>query len=179
MNNQRTEGTGDRLQRKPGSTRRMQKNGIVATTKRRFKVTTQSKHNQPVAENVLKQNFAATAQNQVWVSDISSVWTREGWLYLTIVLALFSRQIVGWAMSPGGGQDIVVPALKQALLGRQPQPGGIFHADQGVLRTPAGHFQSCPLSSRSFREYERHREWLRSCGCCIIFPHIKNRAGVL
>jgi putative transposase len=79
--------------------RRMQKNGIAAKSKRRFKVTTQSKHNHPVAENVLQQNFAATAQNQVWVSDITYVWTREGWLYLAIVLDLFSRQIVGWALS--------------------------------------------------------------------------------
>jgi putative transposase len=112
--------------------RRMQKNGIAAKTKRRFKVTTQSKHKHPVAENVLKQNFGATAQNQVWVSDITYVWTREGWLYLAIVLDLFSRQIVGWAMSHCLGQEIVLQALRQALLRRGPVPGLIFHSDQGV-----------------------------------------------
>jgi putative transposase len=112
--------------------RRMQKNGIAAKTKRRFKVTTKSKHNHPVAENVLQQNFAATAQNQVWVSDITYVWTREGWLYLAIVLDLFSRQIVGWAMSHCLGQDMVLQALRQALLRRGPVPGLIFHSDQGV-----------------------------------------------
>jgi putative transposase len=112
--------------------RRMQKNGIAAKTKRRFKVTTKSKHNHPVAENVLQQNFAATAQNQVWVSDITYVWTREGWLYLAIVLDLFSRQVVGWAMSHCLGQDMVLQALRQALLRRGPVPGLIFHSDQGV-----------------------------------------------
>ena len=112
--------------------RRMQKNGIAAKTKRRFKVTTQSKHKHPVAENVLKRNFGATAQNQVWVSDITYVWTREGWLYLAIVLDLFSRQVVGWALSHCLGQDIVLQALRQARLRRGPVPGLIFHSDQGV-----------------------------------------------
>ena len=112
--------------------RRMQKNGIAAKTKRRFKVTTQSKHKHPVAENVLKRNFRATAQNQVWVSDITYVWTREGWLYLAIVLDLFSRQVVGWAMSHCLGQDMVLQALRQALVRRGPVPGLIFHSDQGV-----------------------------------------------
>ena len=112
--------------------RRMQKNGIAAKTKRRFKVTTQSRHKHPVAENVLKRNFGATAQNQVWVSDITYVWTREGWLYLAIVLDLFSRQVVGWALSHCLGQDIVLQALRQAQLRRGPVPGLIFHSDQGV-----------------------------------------------
>jgi len=112
--------------------RRMQKNGIAAKTKRRFKVTTQSKHKHPVAENVLKGNFGATAQNQVWVSDITYVWTREGWLYLAVVLDLFSRQVVGWAMSHCLGQDMVLQALRQAVLRRGPVPGLIFHSDQGV-----------------------------------------------
>ena len=112
--------------------RRMQKNGIAAKTKRRFKVTTQSKHKHPVAENVLQRNFGATAQNQVWVSDITYVWTREGWLYLAIVLDLFSRQVVGWAMNHCLGQDMVLQALRQALLQRGPVPGLIFHSDQGV-----------------------------------------------
>jgi len=112
--------------------RRMQKNGIAAKTKRRFKVTTQSKHKHPVAENVLKGNFGATAQNQVWVSDITYVWTPEGWLYLAVVRDLFSRQVVGWAMSHCLGQDMVLQALRQAVLRRGPVPGLIFHSDQGV-----------------------------------------------
>jgi transposase InsO family protein len=112
--------------------RRMQKNAIVAKTKRRFKVTTQSKHKHPVAENVLKQNFNAKSQNTIWVSDITYIWTREGWLYLAIVLDLFSRQIVGWSMSHCLGQEIVLQALRQALLRRKPGHGLIFHSDQGV-----------------------------------------------
>jgi len=112
--------------------RRMKKNGIAAKTKRRFKVTTQSKHKHPVAENALKQNFKTKAQNTIWLSDITYIWTREGWLYLAVVLDLFSRQIVGWSMSHSLGQEIVLQALRQALLNRGPVPGLIFHSDQGV-----------------------------------------------
>ena len=112
--------------------RRMRKNGIVAKTKRRFKVTTKSKHTHPIAENKLNQNFSAKGQNQVWVSDITYLWTREGWLYLAVVLDLFSRKIVGWSMSQSLGQEIVLQALSHALQRRHPAPGLIFHSDQGV-----------------------------------------------
>ena len=112
--------------------RRMRKNGIVAKTKRRFKVTTKSKHTHPIAENKLNQNFSAKGPNQVWVSDITYLWTREGWLYLAVVLDLFSRKIVGWSMSQSLGQEIVLQALGHALQRRHPAPGLIVHSDQGV-----------------------------------------------
>jgi len=111
---------------------RMRKNGIKAKTKKRFKVTTNSKHNHPIARNLLNQDFTAQSPDQVWASDITYIWTREGWLYLAVILDLFSRRIVGWAMSHRLGQDLVLNAFQQALWRRRPRHGIIFHSDQGV-----------------------------------------------
>ena len=112
--------------------RRMRINGIKAKTKKRFKVTTNSRHNHPVAENLLDQNFNAQRPNQVWASDITYIWTREGWMYLAVILDLFGRHIVGWAMDNHLGQQLVVNALQQAIWRRRPPKGVIFHSDQGV-----------------------------------------------
>ena len=112
--------------------RRMRINDLTAKTKKRFKVTTNSKHNHPVTENLLGQNFEAQRPNQVWVSDITYIWTHEGWLYLAVILDLFSRQIVGWAMSNRLGHELVLDAFKQAIWRRRPPSGVIFHSDQGV-----------------------------------------------
>ena len=112
--------------------RRMRINGIKAKTKKRFKVTTNSKHNHPVAENLLGQHFQAQRPNQVWASDITYIGTYEGWLYLAVIVDLFSRQIVGWAMDNHLGQELVLNALKQAIWRRRPPKGVIFHSDQGV-----------------------------------------------
>jgi len=112
--------------------RRMRINGIKAKTKKCFKVTTNSKHNHPVAENLLDQNFNVQRPNQVWASDITYIWTREGWMYLAVILDLFGRHIVGWAMDNHLGQELVVNALKQAIGRRRPPKGVIFHSDQGV-----------------------------------------------
>jgi len=111
---------------------RMRKNNIKAKTKKRFKVTTNSKHNHPIAPNLLNQDFTAQRPNQIWASDITYVWTREGWLYLAVILDLFSRRIVGWAMSNRLGQELVLNAFQQALWRRRPGHGIIFHSDQGV-----------------------------------------------
>ncbi len=111
---------------------RMRKNDIKAKTKKRFKVTTNSKHNHPIATNLLNQDFTAQHPNQIWASDITYIWTREGWLYLAVILDLFSRRIVGWAMSNRLGQELVLNAFQQALWRRRPGHGIIFHSDQGV-----------------------------------------------
>jgi len=111
---------------------RMRKNGIKAKTKKRFKVTTHAKHSHPVAENLLNQDFAAQRPDQIWVSDITYLWTREGWLYLAVILDLFSRKIVGWSMSHRLGQELVLNAFQQALWHRRPGSGIIFHSDRGV-----------------------------------------------
>jgi len=112
--------------------RRMRKNNIKAKTKKRFKVTTHSKHTHPIAENLLSQDFTAQRPDQVWASDITYLWTREGWLYLAVILDLFSRRIVGWSLSHRLGQELVLNAFQQALWRRRPGPGVIFHSDRGV-----------------------------------------------
>jgi putative transposase len=112
--------------------RLMKINGIVGKVKKKFKATTNSKHNLPVAENLLKQNFAAQKPNTVWVSDITYIWTLEGWLYLAVILDLYSRQVVGWAMSDRLTSGFVVKALYQAIVRRCPPSGCILHSDRGV-----------------------------------------------
>ncbi len=112
--------------------RRMQVSGIVAKTKRRFKVTTRPKHNHPVAYNLVNQNFNTERPDQTWVSDITYVWTREGWLYLAVILDLFSRQVIGWSMSHSLSRELALNAFRQAICRRNPGTGVIFHSDQGV-----------------------------------------------
>jgi transposase InsO family protein len=112
--------------------RLMRVNGIVAKTVKKFKATTNSKHDLPVAENLLKQNFAAQKPNTVWVSDITYIWTLEGWLYLAVILDLYSRQVVGWAMSDRLTSGFVVKALYQAIGRRRSPSECIFHSDRGV-----------------------------------------------
>jgi len=111
--------------------RLMQENGIKAKHKRRFKATTDSKHNLPVAPNLLERNFTPDAPNQVWTSDITYLWTGEGWLYLAIVLDLFNREVVGWSLKPRMTADIVTDALTMAWFRRKPAAGLIHHSDRG------------------------------------------------
>ena len=112
--------------------RLMRKHGIAAKMKRRFKVTTHSKHKLPVAENILQKNFSAEKANRVWASDITYVRTDEGWLYLTAILDVYSRQIVGWCMKDRLTQDLTITALHQALGRRNPGSGLVFHSDRGI-----------------------------------------------
>ncbi len=111
---------------------RMRRNTIRAKTKKRFKVTTHSKHKHPVAPNLLNQDFKAYKPNQVWVSDITYLWTREGWLYLCVIVDLFSRKVVGWSMSNNLGCNLALNAFQQALWRNKPGRGLIFHSDRGV-----------------------------------------------
>ncbi len=111
--------------------RLMKNHRIAAKRKRKFVVTTDSKHDLPVAENKLNQNFSATKPNQKWVTDITYVWTREGWLYLAVVLDLFSRKVVGWAMDDNMERGLIMRALQMALLARKPGKGLLHHSDRG------------------------------------------------
>ncbi len=111
--------------------KRMRQQGLVAKAARKFKATTNSKHNFPVAENLLEQNFTAEKPNQKWVSDITYIDTREGWLYLAVVLDLYSRKVVGWAMSERMSKTLVMDALKMALWRRKMPKGVIVHSDRG------------------------------------------------
>lgn len=111
--------------------RLMQENDIRAKHKRRFKVTTDSKHDLPIAPNLLERNFTPDAPNRVWTSDITYLWTDEGWLYLAIVIDLFNREVVGWSLKPRMTADIVTDALTMAWFRRKPAAGLIHHSDRG------------------------------------------------
>lgn len=111
--------------------RRMAGMGLVAKAAKKFKATTQSRHDLPVAPNLLHQDFAAAAPNQKWVSDITYIWTREGWLDLAVVMDLYSRAIVGWSMAERITRQLVCDALTMALWRRKPKAGLVAHSDRG------------------------------------------------
>ena len=109
----------------------MKLHGIKARTKRKFKATTDSNHNLPVAENLLQRDFSPAQPNQVWSTDITYIATDEGWLYLTAFIDLFSRQVVGWSLKPQMRTELVADALRMAWFRRRPSPGLIVHSDRG------------------------------------------------
>jgi putative transposase len=111
--------------------RLMRENGIWARMRRRFRHTTDSKHKLPVAPNLLEQNFTTTAPNQAWVGDITYIWTAEGWSYLAVLIDLYSRRVVGWAMRKSLSRELAVSALQHALTCRRPPPGLVHHTDRG------------------------------------------------
>ena len=109
----------------------MRENGLRARQKRRFKRTTDSHHAWPVAPNLLDQDFMATGPDEKWGADISYIWTREGWLYLAVVIDLFARRVVGWATGDRLHRDLALAALRTALAMRRPTAGLIHHSDRG------------------------------------------------
>jgi putative transposase len=111
--------------------RLMRKDGLYAKTKRKFKVTTDSSHQQPVAPNILNREFSRARPNQAWVCDITYIWTTEGWLYLATVMDLFSRNIVGWSMAERMTRQLVMDALTLAAKRRNPPRGLLVHSDRG------------------------------------------------
>jgi len=116
--------------------RLMKEQGLRGKCKRKFKVTTQQNPKRSVAQNLLQQNFQADTPNQKWVSDITYIITSEGWLYLAVVLDLFSRRVLGWAMSTRMTDDLTLKALQMALMRSRNQSkasiqGLIFHSDKG------------------------------------------------
>lgn len=112
--------------------RLMAKLGICARPRRKFRVTTDSEHPLPIAENLLERDFTASDPDQAWVSDITYIWTAQGWLYLAVILDLFSRRVVGWSMAEHLRSELVLGALQAALGQRIPASTGIvFHSDRG------------------------------------------------
>ena len=104
---------------------------LCARVRRRFRHTTDSKHTLPVAPNLLAQNFITTAPNQAWVGDITYIWTAEGWAYLAVLLDLYSRRVVGWALRKSLSRELALAALDHALTCRKPPPGLVHHTDRG------------------------------------------------
>lgn len=127
----------------------MRQAGLRAVVAPRFRVTTDSKHALPVAQNLLDRDFGASEANCKWAGDITYVWTREGWLYLAVVLDLFSRRIVGWSMQPRLDRSLVNNALQAALCQRHPQAGLLHHSDRGS-QYASGDFQKM-LSKRGIQ----------------------------
>jgi transposase InsO family protein len=109
----------------------MQLADVKAKQKKRFKATTDSKHNHPVAPNLLQRNFDVTTPDKVYCGDITYIWTSEGWLYLAVVIDLFSRKVVGWSLNRRMNKELVINALQMAIWRRHPLPGLIFHTDRG------------------------------------------------
>jgi len=105
--------------------------GVQVRTKKRFVNTTDSKHDMPVAPNVLDRNFDVQEPNQAWVSDITYIWTASGWLYLATVMDLYSRRIIGWSMDVSMTRKLVMDALTMAFWRRKPGQGCIHHSDRG------------------------------------------------
>jgi len=125
----------------------MREHDLQSRKRRRFRVvTTDSKHAHPVAPNVLVRDFAATAPNQMWLADITYVSTAEGWLYLALILDLYSRKFVGWAMSESMPQELALAALQMALDWRDPPAGLTHHSDRGSQSRFNGSSQRPPAS---------------------------------
>ena len=124
----------------------MRENGLAARRKRRFRRTTDSNHDRPIAPNVLERSFDQKAPNKVWVTDVTYIFTAEGWLYLAVMLDLFSRRVVGWATSDTNDRLLALDALYQALRARRPRAGLVHHSDRGS-----------PYASEAYREALRDR----------------------
>lgn len=111
--------------------RLMHEHGITARPLKRFRKTTDSKHDLPVAPNRLERNFAAAKPDTVWVGDITYIWTAAGWSYLAVIVDLFSRRVVGWALDDNMRAELVTAALTMAQGHRRIAPGLVFHSDRG------------------------------------------------
>jgi putative transposase len=111
--------------------RLMRCEGIRAKRRRRFRTTTDSKHSDPIAPNLLNRDFTAALPNRAWVTDVTYVWTHEGWLYLAAILDLCSRRVVGWAAGPNNDGRLALEALARAVAARQPMAGMVHHSDRG------------------------------------------------
>lgn len=109
----------------------MKEAGVAVKHRKKYKVTTNSDHKQPVFENLLQRDFSPAQVDQVYAADVTYIWTQEGWLYLAVVIDLYSRKVVGWSMSSRMKAQLVCDALKMAIWQRHPKPGLIHHSDRG------------------------------------------------
>lgn len=132
--------------------------GIQGIGKRKFKRTTNSDHNCPICPNLIVQDFQTLSANILWTSDITYVPTKEGWLYLCIVLDTFSRAIVGWSMSDTMKSELVLNAIEMAVIFRKPSPGVIFHSDRGS--------QYASLAVKRALKKNRFHQSMSSTGNC-------------
>ena len=119
--------------------RLMRQDGLVAKAGRKYRVTTDSSHDKPIAPDLVQRKFEASRPNELWVGDITYLWTAEGWLYLAVFIDLYSRMVVGWAIGTRITASLVTTALARAVARRRPKPGLIIHTDQGVQYASAAY----------------------------------------
>ncbi len=137
--------------------------GLFSCIKRKFVVTTNSDHTLAIAENILNRDFAADRPNRKWAADITYIPTKMGWLYLAVVMDLFSRKIVGWSMSDTIDSQLVQSAMKMALAGRNPDAGVIHHSDRGV-QYACGDFQKLLKDNKALCSMSRKGNcWDNAC----------------
>lgn len=108
-------------------------NNIISRRRRRFKITTMSKNTEWIAPNRLNRCFSVTRPNKAWVGDVTFISTRKGWLYLAVLLDLYSRKVIGWSMSDRNDKQLVIDALNMAMVRRKPEPGLLHHTDRGSI----------------------------------------------
>jgi putative transposase len=118
--------------------RLMKKYGIFSKTKKKFKVTTKQNSKASFSANLINGRFRAEKKNQIWTSDITYIWTKEGWLYLAVVLDVYNREIIGWSVNQRCSTDLVLNALTMSIRNSKPTAGVIFHSDRGSQYTSAG-----------------------------------------
>lgn len=136
----------------------LRRQSLIAKAARKFKATTHSQHNLPVFDNRLQQDFSATAPNQKWAGDITYLWTEEGWLYLAVVIDLFSRQVVGWSMSERMAADLACDALRMAIFRRKRPKNVMVHSDRGS--------QYCSHAYRQLLQQHQLLGSMSAKGCC-------------
>jgi len=119
--------------------RLMRSMGLAGRRRRRFRRTTDSRHAFPIAPNLLERNFTAEAPDRVWLADLTYIWTAQGWLYLAVVLDLYTRRVVGWAMADHLRHELTLAALDMAIGRQRPVPGLVHHADRGVQYAAHGY----------------------------------------
>jgi transposase InsO family protein len=132
------------------------------TLSRLFRETTDSNHTLGFAANLLQQNVSTKSVDRVWVGDITYLWAGEGWCYLAVLLDLFSRRVVGWALDEHIRADLLLRALSRALQSRNPQPG-LIHPSDRAASTPPAAIDNCSPAGAS-PEHERRRQLLRQRG---------------
>jgi len=166
---------GERVGRKSVA-RLMREKELVGRVRRRFRTTTDSKHDFPIAPNVVARDFTARAPDQVWVTDITFLWTAQGWLYLAVILDLFSRRVVGWATSQNVDRYLALAALDAALAKRRPIAGLVHHSDRGSTYASSDYRKA--LDARGIEcSMSRERRLLGQCRRRELLRDAQARAG--
>jgi putative transposase len=152
--------------------RLMRQDGLKVPQRRAYRVTTQSKHKRPVAPNILGREFTADAPNLTWLSDITYVPTEQGWLYLAVVLDMFARRVVGWAMESYLADLLTRRALKMALRRRRPAPALLHHSDRGI-QYASGKYRGLLLSNQAVISMSRKGDVLDNAPMESFFATLK------